>query len=305
MLLETVRNLLRRRAPGVVRPLAVPVAERPPSLVPDADLSENDDPTWPSARISVAEALWGEGYLFPGGEFETMTLAKPLGLSAAASLLFLGVGSGGPARSVAKELGVWVSGFEANAHLAEVATERGVRAGLGRRAQVEVWDPAKPKFSHHYYHHGMALEPLRGAKPEAMLAAVALALKPGGQLVLVELVADSQLDPTDAVVATWARLDHRPAVLPSELAMTRLLGRLGFDVRIVEDISRRHLQYAIDGWRTAVRGMQETKPSLRQVAVVVREAELWLSRFRLMRAGKLRLVRWHAIGSGGVAPPVS
>jgi len=107
------------------------------------------------------------------------------------------------------------------------------------------------------------------------------------------------------MVATWARLDHRPAVVPSELAITRMLGRLGFDVRIVEDISRRHLQYAIGGWRTAVRGMQETKPSLRQVAVVVREAELWLSRFRLMRAGKLRLVRWHAIGSGGVVPPAS
>ena len=140
---------------------------------------------------------------------------------------------------------------------------------------------------------------------EPVLAAVAQAVKPGGHLVLVELVADTRLDPADPMVATWARLDHRPAVVPSELAVTRMLGRLGFDVRIVEDISRRHLQYAIDGWHTAVHGMQESKPSLRQVAVVVREAELWLSRFRLMRAGTLRLVRWHAIGRGGVGPPAS
>jgi hypothetical protein len=34
---------------------------------------------------------------------------------------------------------------------------------------------------------------------------------------------------------------------------------------------------------------------------VIREAERWLARCRLMRAGKLRLVRWHAIGRGGRA----
>lgn len=302
LLLESVRNLLWRHSPPVAMP--APVAERP-SLVPDAALPEDDDPVWPSARISVSEALWGEGYLFPGGEFETLNLAKPMGLSAAASLLLLGAGTGGPARSVTKALGVWVSGFEANAHLAAVATERGVRAGVGRRAQIETWDPAAPKFPLHYYHHGMALEPLRGARPEPTLAAVSLALKPGGNLVLVELVADSKLDPDDTTVAAWARLDHRPPAVPSELAITRVLGRLGFDVRIVEDVSRRHLQYAIRGWSTAVRGMQASKPSLRQVAVVVREAELWMSRFKLMRAGKLRLVRWHAIGRGGIVPPAS
>ena len=90
--------------------------------------------------------------------------------------------------------------------------------------------------------------------------------------------------------------------MPSELEITRVLGRLGFDVRIVEDISRRHMQYAVAGWRNAVRSMEETRPSLHQIALVVREAELWLARFRLMRAGKLRLVRWHAIGRGGIAP---
>jgi len=34
------------------------------------------------------------------------------------------------------------------------------------------------------------------------------------------------------------------------------------------------------------------------VAVVVREAELWMARIRLLRTGRLRLVRWHAIGRG-------
>jgi cyclopropane fatty-acyl-phospholipid synthase-like methyltransferase len=299
MLLDTVRKLIGWRVSATEAQFAVP----PTLLLPEIAIAEDDDPVWPSARIGIVEALWGKGFLSPGGEAETLRLAKPMGLSAASSLLLLGTGSGGPTRSIAANLGVWVSGFEANPRLASLANERSVRAGLGRRAQVETWDPLAPKFPPHYYHHGVALEPLRGARPEPTLAAISLALKPGGQLVLVELVADAKLDANDPMTTTWARLDHRPPDVPSELTITRVLGRLGFDVRIVEDISGRHMRQSVAGWRTAVRAMEDTRPALHELALVVREAELWLARFRLMRAGRLRLVRWHAIGRGGIEPP--
>ena len=297
MLLDSVLTLLRRHVPpGDVPQPAVPVV---PSLVPDAALAEDDDPVWPSSRIAVAEALWGEGFLFPGGADEVLRLAKPLGLSAASSLLLIGAGSGGAPRRVAAEFGVWVTGYEANARLLEVANERSRRAGLGRRAEVEPWDPQAPKFPPRYFHHGMTIEALRLVRPEPLLAAASLALKPGGQLVLLETVSDLPLEAADPTVATWLRLDHRAAGVPSELAITEALGRLGFDVRIVEDVSRRDMLNAMEGWRVAVEGMAGARPALRQVAVVVREAELWLARVRLMRAGRLRLVRWDAIAPGG------
>ena len=252
MLLDSVWNLLGWHASpaGVPPPAVAPV----PSLIPDAALAEDDDPVWSSARISVAEALWGEGFLFPGGGAEMLHLATPLGLSAASSLLLIGAGSGGPPRCIAEEFGVWVTGYEANARLVELANERSKRAGLGRRAQVEPWDPLAPKFARRYFHHGIAIEPLRGAAPEPLLAATSLALKPGGQFVLLEVVSDLPLDPADPMVATWARLDNRPARAPSELEITEVLGRHGFDVRIVEDLSRRDMQNAMQGWRTAVTG---------------------------------------------------
>ena len=87
--------------------------------------------------------------------------AAPLGLSAASSLLLIGAGSGGPPRCIAAEFGVWVTGYEANPRLVALANERSQRAGLGRRAQVESWDPLPPKFPRRYFHHGMAIEPLR------------------------------------------------------------------------------------------------------------------------------------------------
>jgi len=273
------------------------VAAPAPVRLPQASLDVADDCPWPAERLDVSDALWGEGFQFPGGEAETLRLVKPLGLSAATSLLVLGAGSGGPPCCIATDLGVWVTGYESDHELLNAAAERSVRSGLARRAQVEAWDPESPSFERGYFHHGLALEPLRDALLEPTLAALAQALRPGGHLVLLETVADTPLDPTDPQVAAWQRLDGRRLDrLPTEIAITRALGRLGFDVRIVEDLSRRHIQQSVAGWREAVQGMEQAKPTHREAAQLIKEAELWLLRIRLFRLHALRLVRWHAIG---------
>jgi cyclopropane fatty-acyl-phospholipid synthase-like methyltransferase len=256
-------------------------------------------PTWTPDRLVTTDALWGEGYQFPGGEIETLRLAKPLGLSKASSLLLIGAGAGGPACSLAVQLGVWVSGFEADSNLVAAAVDRIARRNLTRRAQTEVWNPAEPHFREHFYHHGLLLEALHGSKPEPTLAAIAKALKPSGHLMMLEVVADKPLDPANPIVAAWAHLERRdPRALPTETAITRILGRLGFDVRVAEDVSDRHIHQALMGWRSTVRTMEDTRPTRRQAMRCVQEAELWMLRLRLLRTGKLRLMRWHAIGGG-------
>jgi SAM-dependent methyltransferase len=145
----------------------------------------------------------------------------------------------------------------------------------------------------------MALEALHGSQPERVLSAVARALKPSGHVVITELVADTPLDPGNPVVAGWAHLERRNAkALPTEVTITRILGRLGFDVRVCEDISERHVSHAMAGWRSLVRLMEDAPPTRREAMSSVQEAELWLLRLRLFEIGSLRLVRWHAIGGG-------
>lgn len=300
MLAPAIRNWFGRGGGGT-RPEDVPTdigaADHSPAF--SDSISRQPTSRWPTERMGVVDALWGDGFLFPGGSLETMRLAKPLGLSAASSLLLLGAGAGGPACTVASKLGVWVAGFEADPDLVQAASERIIRSKLGRRAQVETWNPAEPEFAPRYYHHGLAFEPLRGSAPEPTLAAIAAALKPGGQLSMVEVVATAPLELSDPTVARWSQLENRdPTTLPSEVTITRVLGRLGFDVRIVEDISQRHMQQALLGWRTSVRGMEDEKPSPRMAQQLIGEAELWLMRLRLFRSGRLRMVRWYAIGRG-------
>lgn len=277
---------------ATARVFAVP--DLPPPLPKQPPAPE---PTWSPERLEVVNALWGDGFQFPGGEAETLRLVKPLGLSAATSMLVLGAGSGGPPCSIAGRFGAWVTGYESDAALLAAATERSLRAGLARRARIEAWNPDNPSFERAYFHHCLALEPLREALLEPTLDALAKALKPAGHLVLLETVADTPLVPDDPAVADWQRLDGRRLDrLPSETAVTKALSRLGFDVRIVEDVSRRHVHEAVLGWREAVRALEHAKPPPREAARLVHEAEHWLQRVRLFRNRKLRQLRWHAIG---------
>jgi cyclopropane fatty-acyl-phospholipid synthase-like methyltransferase len=279
-------------------------------LVPDvAPLPELDadglpdptrpPPTWNPDRLATTDGLWGDGYQFPGGELETLRLAKPLGLSAASSVLLLGAGGGGAACSLATQFGAWVSGFEADPGLAAAGVDRIARRNLTRRAQSETWNPAEPRFRPRFYHHGLALEPLHGSPPERTFSAIASALKASGQLAMIEVVAAKQLDASNPLVAAWARLERRDAAaMPTEIVITRVLTKLGFDVRVAEDVSERHIQQALAGWGSAVRGMENARPTRREAMRSVEEAELWLLRLKLFQKGILRLVRWHAIGGG-------
>ena len=84
--------------------------------------------------------------------------------------------------------------------------------------------------------------------------------------------------------------------MPRVNAVTAELTRHHFDVRVVEDVSDRHVSATLAGWRAAVKGMARgPKPATAVAAAFVNEAELWLLRIRLMRRFGFRLVRWHAV----------
>jgi SAM-dependent methyltransferase len=254
---------------------------------------------WPPERLALADALWGEGFGLPGGEVETLRLTRSLGPSAAHSLLLVGGGPGGAACAITREFGAWVAAVETEPELVAAAQRLIARSQLGRKASMGLWTPDKPGFDAHKYHHCVALEPLTGPV-EPILDGLARALKPSGQLVLTDLVADTPLDPATPGVARWAALERRdPALLVGSEAVSKLLGRVGMDVRIAEDVSERHLDQIVRGWRDLVRDLRGKRPDRAGAAQLVAEAERWLLRWRLVKDGRLRLMRWQAISRGG------
>jgi SAM-dependent methyltransferase len=298
MLTSAVRDLFRRSSSRQIgkaaEPLVHAVAESKPAA--EAPAAAIQIPTvWPAARLLLANQLWGTGFIFPGGEIETLRLTRPLGLSAAASLLIVGVGSGGPASAVTRNLGAWVTGMDADPSLLMAARGLIAKAQLAKKVGIKAWDPNNPVFEPKSHHHCLALEPFREARAEPILDALARALKPGGQMVITELATAAPLDLADPTVRRWAELEHRdPAYVPGAVAVGRMLGRVGLDVRVTEDMSQRHLEHAMLGWRVMLREL-DRKPSRQEAVQLVREAELWLLRRRLIREGHLRMMRWHAI----------
>jgi cyclopropane fatty-acyl-phospholipid synthase-like methyltransferase len=253
---------------------------------------------WPARRVAAVEALWGEGYTGPGGAAETVRLAGPLGLNSNASLLLLGGGLGGPAEAIVETFGSWVASFEADAALADLAAQRLAGHAAARRVRIATWDPGRPCFGLHTAHHAMALEAGRGGRLDAMLDGMAAALRPHGHVVMTELVAEAATPGNDREFAAWCRLENRRPEMPRVDQVTTGLARLGFDVRVVEDVSDRHVSATLAAWRTAVKAMATgRKPDTSAAAAFVNEAELWLLRIRLMRRLGLRLVRWYAVGS--------
>jgi SAM-dependent methyltransferase len=296
MLRSAVRLLSRRTRP---QPQVLPV---PPSHTRQAaartaaPVEVLPRTAWPASRLALANQLWGQGFIIPGGEIETLRLARPLGLSAASSLLMVGAGSGGPATSVARNLGAWVTAMDNDASLLAAARGLTNRLQMGKKVTIKAWDPENPVFAAKSHHHCLALEPLHGSRPEPILDGLARALRPGGQLVLTELTATAPLNPADPTVSRWSALEKRDAAnMVSGVSVTRMLGRVGLDVRISEDISDRHMEHAMLGWRIMLRDLRDEKPTPHEARQLVAEAELWLLRRRLIRDGRLRMMRWQAI----------
>lgn len=300
--LAHLRNLFSRgrRSSGSSVPEAAGVAVLEAAPDEPVELPQSTLATrWPPRRISVAESLWGEGFVTPGGGAEVLRLALPLGLSEKASLLLIGIGTGGAPRLLADELGVWISAYGSDPSLVALAAHRIQRAGaaVAKHVTVDAWDRAEPRFRAHAFHHAVALDALRNAAASRVLAALQEAIKPGGQLVLQELVAEAPLDPHDQAVEAWCRLDQRSPDLPSEAAVTSELQRLHFDVRVLEDQSDRHIGLIVQGWQRLVESIEVARPSRGHAGALVDEAELWARRIGLLQAGRIRLLRWHAFAA--------
>ena len=253
------------------------------------------DLPWSDPRLALLDTLWGDGFIAPGGADEILRIARPFGLSSSSTVLLVGAGTGAPVTEIARGTGAWVSGFEADQTLVAAARLHIDGAGLGRRTAIDLWSPARPGFRSRYFNHAIALHALRVAPVEPVLSALRTAIRPGSHIAVIETVAGDTFNPAGPVETAWMTYDNRTRPPPTAPAISRALGRLGLDIRSAADLSQRHLCGAIDGWRRYVALLEQNRPDPNEAPVLLREAETWLERARLLESGAIRLMHWHAI----------
>jgi phosphoethanolamine N-methyltransferase len=135
------------------------------------------------ALVALLEAVWGEGYMSPGGPEEIGAIVAGVEL-AGKELLDLGCGTGGIAQFLAEAYGpAGIVGVDVDAGLIARATERAAGAGLGGRLSFRTVAPGRLPFADASFDVVFSKDAIvHIADKEALFADLFRILRPGGVL---------------------------------------------------------------------------------------------------------------------------
>ncbi len=251
----------------------------------------------PLDRTTVAQWLWGPGFIMPGDEHYVLELVKPFGLTPAMSMLDLSAGLGGPARAIAQAYGTYITGLERSPERAKRGMEMSVAANLGKRATVAQFNPESIELRPNSFDCILG----RGStysvvEKERMLRVVFQGLKPRGQFLLNEFTVDPALSKRPELAA-WMARETFPPVLWTIEQYNDCLTSLGFDIRVVEDVTLDYRMMIVAGWARLIKEVDLKTMARSHLRVVVNEAELWALRIAALESGALRVYRLHALAN--------
>lgn len=253
---------------------------------------------WPIRRIEAAELIWGEDALLPGGADYSVTLAKPLGLTAALSLLDLTGGLGGSTRALAQAFGVWVTGLERDGDLAREAHARSTQAKLEKKAPVREFDPDNLELKRQAFDCIFARELFYTiADKKRLLMALQSGLKDRGQLLFTDYVLGPQ--PQGASFRKWADGERLPCYPVALELLQSLLESLHFDCRIAADDSDTYRTYVMAAWTRIAEELESGRIPRHLLSRVVEEAERWARFVDVLNEGEMRVYRFHAFYKQG------
>lgn len=139
------------------------------------------EPEYDDTAIRFLEALWGEGYLSPGGPEEVDRVVEGLSL-AGKKILDIGCGAGGIAlHLVEKHDAAHVTGFDVEAPVLGVARGRAEKRGLSDRVDFVQAPPGPLPFGDAVFDVVFSKDALLHVPDkQALFAEIFRVLKPGG-----------------------------------------------------------------------------------------------------------------------------
>ncbi|WP_262692607.1 SAM-dependent methyltransferase [Kordiimonas aestuarii] len=278
--------------------------EEPKEVAPTkAATAENLDP-WDNATVDIAQYIWGKGFCGPGGPEYIVSLSKLLALSPEMSMLQIGAGLGGPARVLVDRFGVWITGFEESQTLVDKGRKLSKMAGLEKKAQLEQYDTENFDGFDRKYDRALSKEALYTIEDKNdMIAKIEDKLKPGGLFLMTEYVISS-----DAVLGKdrykeWVvgERHHPYPVLSDDLV--EMMKRNRLQVRVSEDISMQYVDMINKAWAGAdevAAKLAKREDGTMMIQTLMREAEFWTRRKKMLESGDLKL--WRIVAnkkSGG------
>jgi phosphoethanolamine N-methyltransferase len=139
------------------------------------------EPEYDDTAIRFLEALWGEGYLSPGGPDEVDRVIEGLALSGK-TLLDIGCGAGGATLHLAKQHGLaHATGFDIEKPVVDVARRRADLMGLSSRVAFVQGPPGPLPFADAAFDVVFSKDALLHVPDkDALFSEIFRVMKPGG-----------------------------------------------------------------------------------------------------------------------------
>lgn len=245
---------------------------------------------WDRFGVALAQAVWGEGFLAPGGRDFLSALARPLELRPGMSLLELGAGLGGGTRILAKRFRIRVCGLEADRRLAHAGMALSAKARLGKTAPVLPLDDGAEILAATDYDRILMKDALFAVRDKRRLLDLAKSrLTADGRILIVDYVVprpghgSPELDDWIAAESVprepWACEDYIQA-----------LTGLGLNLR-VDDVTPGTRRAIFAAWSAFTERSARNGLDRKFFPALEREFALWRRRSRLLQSGALRVCR--------------
>ncbi len=276
-------------------PARIEAAEHPDPVRPPMDGKVVVKEAWPPERIKVAQLVWGDGFTFPGGERFALSLGQEMALSNGAVAMDLGCGLGGGTRAMARDLDIWMEGYDLSLDLARAGDAASRAANMERKAPIGLLDVVDGSFKPKRY-EGVVVRgvfSLVSEKPK-LLTRIRHGMKPGARLI----IADWAVSNDEAMGPALEAYRLGEATAPRLSTLERLgtqLAEAGFEVKARDDITTDFRAVVLEGWSRidAIIARGQLAPA--EGAALVEEAQLWSRRIAAMAGGELRFVKLAAV----------
>ena len=193
------------------------------------------EPGYDGTAIRFLEALWGEGYLSPGGPEEVDRVVEGLDL-AGKRILDLGCGAGGIALHLVERHGAGhVTGFDVELPVIEHARRAAEKRGLSARASFVQAPPGTLPFADASFDVVFSKDALLHVRnKDALFAEIFRVLKPGGFFAASNWMIEHDGEPSPEMKA-YVAAEGLSFAMASPARYRRAMERAGFRDIVVRD----------------------------------------------------------------------
>lgn len=289
---------------GAKPALRMQAEERPDSTSGEEATDSADPPAgtapneWSSCQRKVAQDLWTHGFIVPGGAAYVQELVGFCRLTAAETMLEIGVGMGGGTRAIIDKFGNYVTGFEENSELAAEARNQAITHDIADKLDVKSQPLSEIELKSSYFRAALMRDVLFTIEDkEAIIDRVCGSLKKeDSYLILTDLLFDSP-DATPEV-RQWADGERAP-VYPWDIkSLKQAIETRGVMVRIAEDESERYCSMVTSAWSDYLKDLSGTKVSAEMRPIIAAEADFWTRRTAALESGGLKYYRVEGVRQG-------